>query len=188
MKQLAFESNLRDPWIDCVLASNSGPFGTVLASPPWSNAETSLAQLSAIPVVDIAADKSHLYLRLPPGRLEEGISLMAEWGFDYKTNLIRLQTAPYVEADSLEGDLGFQNILEMVLFGVRGRLRTLAPGRKQVNLFSAPQGPGTPDELYQIIEDCSPGLYLEIWGNQRRHRWRSWSPPLSGARDPEKVL
>ena len=59
-------------------------------------------------------------------------------------------------------------------------MRTLAPGRRQVNIIKSRKREHSrkPDELYQVIEDCSPGPYLElfargafspnwnVWGNQ----------------------
>ena len=65
---------------------------------------------------------------------------------------------------------------ELVLFGVHGSFRTLQPGRRQVNLFpSRKRGHSRkPDELYQIIEQCSPGPYLELFARFGRHGWEQW--------------
>jgi hypothetical protein len=82
----------------------------------------------------------------------------------------------------------FRNTTEIVLFGVRGaNARTLRPGRKQVNVFRVRKQEHSrkPDELYDIIEACSPGPYLELfarggrpgwssWGNQAAHYFPSW--------------
>jgi len=53
----------------------------------------------------------------------------------------------------------------MILFGVRGGMRTLAPGRRQVNLLSTRKREHSrkPDEIFDIIERCSPGPYLELF-------------------------
>jgi N6-adenosine-specific RNA methylase IME4 len=31
-----------------------------------------------------------------------------------------------------------------------------------------------PDELYPIIEVCSPGPYLELFARHKREGWRQW--------------
>ena len=66
----------------------------------------------------------------------------------------------------------FRNVTELVLFGVRGKnARTLAPGRRQVNLLATRKREHSrkPDELYGIIEACSPGPYLELFARATRH-------------------
>jgi len=70
----------------------------------------------------------------------------------------------------------FRNVTELVLFGVRGSMRTLKPGRTQVNLFSTRKREHSrkPDELYPIIEACSPGPYLELFARFRRAGWDQW--------------
>ena len=47
---------------------------------------------------------------------------------------------------------------ELVLFGVKGKLRTLKPGRTQVNIIVKRKREHSrkPDEIYDIIQRCSP--------------------------------
>ena len=53
----------------------------------------------------------------------------------------------------------FRNVTELVLFGVRGGLRTGPRGRTQVNYLATRRREHSrkPDELYPIVEGCSPG-------------------------------
>jgi hypothetical protein len=71
----------------------------------------------------------------------------------------------------------FRNVTELILFGVRGKnIRTLAPGRRQVNLLATRKQEHSrkPDEQYAIIEACSEGPYLELFARGRREGWTSW--------------
>lgn len=71
----------------------------------------------------------------------------------------------------------FRNVTEVVLFGVRGKnARTLAPGRRQVNILQTRKREHSrkPDELYPLIEACSPGPYLELFARGTREGWRTW--------------
>jgi N6-adenosine-specific RNA methylase IME4 len=71
----------------------------------------------------------------------------------------------------------------MVLFGVRGRnARTLAPGRRQVNLMASRKREHSrkPDELYDIIEACSSGPWIELFARGRRDRWEAWGTEADG--------
>jgi N6-adenosine-specific RNA methylase IME4 len=63
-----------------------------------------------------------------------------------------------------------------VLFGIRGKLRTLAPGRRQVNIIRTQKREHSrkPDELYNIIEECSPGPFLELFARGTRPDWHQW--------------
>ena len=65
---------------------------------------------------------------------------------------------------------------ELVLFGVHGSMRTLGPGRTQVNLLATRKREHSrkPDEIYDIVESCSPGPYLELFARFRREGWSQW--------------
>ena len=70
----------------------------------------------------------------------------------------------------------FRNTTEIVLFGVRGRLRTLAAGRTQVNIIKTRKREHSrkPEELYNIIAACSPGPFLELFARGQRANWDQW--------------
>ena len=65
----------------------------------------------------------------------------------------------------------------MILFGVRGKnARTLAAGRRQVNFIASRKREHSrkPDEQYKLIEECSWGPYLELFGRGTRDNWTVW--------------
>jgi N6-adenosine-specific RNA methylase IME4 len=71
----------------------------------------------------------------------------------------------------------FRNVTELVLFGTRGKNnRTLGPGRRQVNIIVSRKREHSrkPDELYDIIESCSPGPHLELFARHSRLGWKQW--------------
>jgi len=167
--------------------------GTILADPPWqfSNRTGKVApehrrlnrygtltldEIKAIPVQQSAAKQSHLYLWVPNALLREGMDVMDAWGFEYKTNLIWHKVRKDGGPDGRGVGFYFRNTTEMVLFGIRGRLRTLQPGRRQVNVIRSQKQEHSrkPDELYDIIEACSPGPWLELFARGSRPGWRQW--------------
>jgi len=101
---------------------------------------------------------------------------MSRWGFEYKTNIIWHKIRKDGGPDGRGVGFYFRNTTEMVIFGVRGKLRTLAPGRRQVNIIRARKREHSkkPDELYDIIEACSPGPYLELFARGKREGWTQW--------------
>jgi N6-adenosine-specific RNA methylase IME4 len=168
-------------------------YGTILADPPWQFANRTgktapehrrlsryttltLQTIKEIPVAVVAAEQSHLYLWVPNALLREGLEVMEAWGFQYKTNLIWHKIRKDGGPDGRGVGFYFRNTTEMVLFGVRGRLRTLAPGRTQVNIIKTRKREHSrkPDELYDIIEACSPGPFLELFARGQLARWDQW--------------
>jgi N6-adenosine-specific RNA methylase IME4 len=55
-------------------------------------------------------------------------------------------------------------------------MRTLQPGRTQVNSLSTRKREHSrkPDEIYNLIERCSPGPYLELFARFSRPGWDQW--------------
>ena len=133
-------------------------------------------QIMEIPVNDIAAEQSHLYLWVPNALLADGLKVMESWGFTYKTNLIWHKVRKDGEPDGRGVGFYFRNTTEMILFGVKGKLRTSQPGRSQVNIIRTRKREHSkkPDELYDIIEGCSPGPFLELFARAYRDGWSSW--------------
>ena len=178
-----------------------GPFGTILADPPWrftnrtgkvapehrrlSRYDTlTLDEICAIPVASVAAPKSHLYLWVPNALLAEGLRVMQAWGFAYKSNVVWHKIRKDGGSDGRGVGFYFRNVTELVLFGVRGSLRTLPPGRRQVNLLATRKREHSrkPDELYRIIEACSPEARLELFARYPQPGWQVW-----GSEAPQNV-
>jgi N6-adenosine-specific RNA methylase IME4 len=135
-----------------------------------------IQEIKEIPVWIVAAEQSHLYLWVPNALLKWGLEAMEAWGFEYKTNIIWHKVRKDGEPDGRGVGFYFRNTTEMVLFGVRGKLRTLKSGRTQVNMIKTRKREHSrkPDELYRIVEACSPGPYLELFARGQRSGWDQW--------------
>ncbi len=176
---------------------NGTKFATVLADPPWrfQNRTGKVApehkrlrryqtmgidEICGMPISQIVSDKSHLYLWCPNALLPWGLQVLEAWGFTYKGNIVWHKVRKDGEPDGRGVGFYFRNVTELVLFGVRGSMRTLSPGRRQVNLFKTRKEEHSkkPDELYSIIEDCSPGPFLELFVRGRRKGWTQWGDEL----------
>lgn len=179
---------------DDFLASVHGRFGAILADPPWQfqnrtgkmapehkrltrYGTLTLEDIKAIPVAAVAAEPAHLYLWVPNALLPEGLAVMQAWGFAYKTNLVWHKTRKDGGPDGRGVGFYFRNTTELILFGVRGRnARTLPPGRRQVNIIKSMKREHSrkPDELYELIESCSPGPFLELFARGTHPGWTAW--------------
>jgi len=102
---------------------------------------------------------------------------MRAWGFTYKSNIVWHKVRKDGGSDGRGVGFYFRNVTELILFGVRGKaVRTLPPGRTQVNLIATRKREHSrkPDELYNLIEGCSWGPYLELFARTRRDNWTIW--------------
>ena len=169
-------------------------FGTILVDPPWQftnktgkvapehrrlarYATMKLDEIMALPVVDLAAPTAHLYLWCPNAMLPDGLAVMKAWGFTYKSNIVWHKVRKDGGSDGRGVGFYFRNVTELILFGVRGKnARTLAPGRRQVNLLATRKREHSrkPDEQYEIIEACSAGPFLELFARGTRKGWATW--------------
>jgi N6-adenosine-specific RNA methylase IME4 len=184
----------------------SGNYSTILVDPPWrfQNRTGKMApehrrlrryrtmtveEIGALPVAQHARDKSHLYLWCPNALLEDGLSILKAWGFTYKTNLVWLKIRKDGGPDGRGVGFYFRNVTELLLFGVRGKLRTLAPGRRQVNMIARRKREHSrkPDEQYALIEQCSPGPYLELFARERAAGWTSWGDEVDSYATTRRV-
>jgi len=176
-----------------LLDKANGPYTTICADPPWRfmNRTGKVApehqrllryptmtheEILELPVNRLAAAQSHLYLWAPNALIAEGLEVMKQWGFTYKTNLVWYKTRIDGGPDGRGVGFYFRNVTELVLFGIRGGLRTLSPGRAQVNVIPKRKREHSrkPDEFYDVIEECSPGPYLELFARHPRPGWSQW--------------
>jgi N6-adenosine-specific RNA methylase IME4 len=186
-KQENIKSNVA---LDFVNAVPTKGYGTILADPPWRFSNRtgkvapehkrlnrydtlSLEEIMEIPVSLVAGEKSHLYLWVPNALLQEGLEVMKAWGFQYKSNIVWHKIRKDGGPDGRGVGFYFRNTTELILFGIRGKIRTLQPGRSQVNIIKTRKQEHSrkPDELYDIIEKCSKGPFLEIFARGKRINW-----------------
>lgn len=169
-------------------------FQTVLADPPWRFVNRSgkiapehkrLARYETmttddicdLPVRDITVEPAHLYLWVPNALLPDGMRVMEAWGFEYKSNIVWHKIRKDGGSDGRGVGFYFRNVTELILFGVRGKnARTLPPARSQVNVIQSRKREHSrkPDEQYELIEQCSPGPYLELFARGTRPGWTYW--------------
>jgi N6-adenosine-specific RNA methylase IME4 len=171
----------------------TGTFSTILIDPPWRflnrtgkvapehrrlhRYETmSFDEIGSLPVAKHANDKAHLYMWCPNALLPEGLAIMKEWGFKYKTNVVWYKIRKDGGPDGRGVGFYFRNVTELLLFGIRGSMRTLAPGRRQVNIIRTRKEEHSrkPQESYRLIEQCSPGPFLELFARERVEGWCQW--------------
>lgn len=176
----------------------AGGFSSVLADPPWrfSNrtgkvapehrrldrySTMSIDMIKALQVAGICARNAHLYLWVPNALLPDGLAVMDAWGFRYISNIIWAKRRKDGGPDGRGVGFYFRNVTEILLFGVRGSMRTLPHARSQVNMIETRKREHSrkPDEQYELISKCSPGPYLEMFARHPRDGWIAWGDESS---------
>lgn len=147
-----------------------GLFSTFVVDPPWQYGNTStrgaaenhygtmtIEELCDLDVVrDKAAKNAHLYMWATSSHLPEAFSVMHAWGFEYKTYLV------WVKPQMGMGNY-FRVSTEIILFGVKGDMRTRDRGLK--NWFEIPRGKHSqkPSAFYDLVMKASPGPFMELF-------------------------
>ncbi len=164
-----------------------GTFRTIVADPPYrfrdqqdgygdglaEDKYQSMAtdEIAALPVSDLAAPDSHLYLWTPATKVPDALRICDVWGFRY----VALLT--WVKPGSLGLGTWWRYGTEHIVFAVRGRLKTQPNLR---NWFEAKRTAHSrkPDEAYELIERASPGPYIDLFARRRRKGWTCWGNEL----------
>jgi N6-adenosine-specific RNA methylase IME4 len=169
-------------------------FGTIYADPPWRFTNRtgkmapehkrlrryptlSLEEIAELPVARVAKPQAHLYLWVPNALVTEGLEVMRRWGFTYKTHIVWYKVRKDGGPDRRGVGFYFRNVTEMCLFGTRGtNIRTRTRGRTQPNIVISQKTfhSRKPAEMYEIIEDCSYGPYIELFSRTQREGWTMW--------------
>ena len=147
-------------------------YSTIYADPPWryNNSASrgaacnhyntmTVAEICNEPVSRLAADDAHLHLWTTNGFLREAFDVIDAWGFQYKSCLVWVKP-----------QLGMGNYWrvshEYLLLGIRGsmpfrdsRCRSWLLERRSVHSRK-------PWQVRQLIEQVSPGPYLELYGRE----------------------
>lgn len=181
-----------------VFADLTPPYSTIVADPPWDYGSTftpkppgdewekgaecpysvmSEQEITDLPVCSIAAKNAHLYLWVTNAFMEQGHRIARAWGFAPKTILtwgkVR-QDDP--DVPSMKVGHWFRSATEHVIFATRGvvpRASTTAHPTlmlwPRIGAHSA-----KPDAFGDIVEQVSPGPYVELFCRRPRLGWDSW--------------
>lgn len=160
-------------------------YGTIYADPPWpyGNQSTRAAtsnhydtlgvdEIAALPIADLAADSAHLHLWTTNAFLFDGLRIIEEWSFEYKSCFVWVKP-----------QMGIGNYWrvshEFMLLGVRGGLRFADKSQRSWLELKRERHSKKPEEIRQIIELVSLGPCLELFGRHAIDGWDVWGNQIS---------
>lgn len=200
---------------DGVAAPPRAAYKTIYADPPWKEAGggqirrganrhyplMKTRDICALPVRDWTAVDSHAYIWVTNNFLEDGLGVMAAWGYRYVTMISWFKSKDRHDdiegecfCDAADADLQmgigqyFRGCTEHCLFGVRGVLpyRMLPSGKRAQGMtgFHAPriEHSAKPEKMRQMVERVSPGPYLELFARGPAPGWDVWGNESTGER------
>lgn len=184
----------------------SGKYRTIVADPPWDHSDgtgfsygrkdhrrkvspgdprttrppyeaMTIGEIAALPIPDLAAKDSHLYLWTTQRFLRDSFDVVEAWGFSVSATITWCK-APM-------GFMGgaFRSSTEFCHFARRGSLAHLsqAPSRwftwPRVGFTQADpvaKHSRKPDAFIDLVEQVSPGPYVELFARRARFGWDYW--------------
>jgi N6-adenosine-specific RNA methylase IME4 len=131
--------------------------------------------IAVLPVKGISADNAHLYLWVTNNFLPDGLFVMKEWGFEYKTMITWMK-------DRFGLGQYFRGITEQCLFGVKGMLPYKMENGKRCQGrtgFNAPRTkhsskPENMRDMIELVSDRKGYNKIELFARSESPGWDVW--------------
>lgn len=151
--------------------------GSPIARKPIDYSTMTVAEIAALPVLTLADPKGcHLYLWTTNRYLSEAFGVLAGWGFRYSQTLVWAKTPMGLGPGGT-----FAQNAEFCLFARRGSLKHLRRHDsvwfnwpRQANVSTPGRHSAKPEAFIDLIEQVSPGPYVELFARRHRLGWDVW--------------
>jgi N6-adenosine-specific RNA methylase IME4 len=167
-----------------VLEASGKRYSVIYADPPWkydfsfSDSRAieehyptmELEDIIALPVKELTADHSLIFLWCPPAFIKKAIAVLEAWGFEYRTNMVWVKP-------SIGAGQWVRQRHELLLIGRRGNIPTPEGSDRPDSVIEAPRQEHSkkPEIVYSIIEKMYPTLRkVELFARNKRDGWESW--------------
>lgn len=164
------------------------PYSTIVADPPWPYKDAplgdfnggrlsrflpysvmELSDIERLPVGDLAADDAHLYVWTTNRFLRATYAIVEAWGFR------PVQVVTWCKPPLGMGPGStFASTTEFILTGRRGDLKALKRIESSWFVWSRGAHSVKPGAFADLVEQVSPGPYVELFARQPRLGWDSW--------------
>ena len=170
----------------------AGEYRTIVADPPWEYGKSrgfkwrkgrpsgergpmlaystmSVGEIADMPVSEIAAADAHLYVWTTQRYIWEMREIIRSWGFEPSTILT---WAKPPTGFALGGAFGKAS--EFCVFAKRGHLEALSRTNRDWWEWSRGEHSAKPEAFMDIVEQVSPGPYVELFSRRARLGWDVW--------------
>ena len=156
----------------------------VMGGPPWGGGRSrplpygtmSVEEIAALPVREMAAPEAHLYVWTINRYIEDTYEIVRQWGFRPSTLLT--WTKP-ITGGGLGGT--YRLSTEWILFARRGTLSAARQiGQSHFDWPRQRAHSMKPDAFLDLVEQVSPGPYVELFARRARFGWDYWGDESLG--------
>lgn len=185
----------------------AGKFAVIYADPPWAWGKAPLVdrgaaravekeyptmqpdEIERLPVANLAAENCALFLWATGPKLKVALSVMAAWGFDYKT-IGFVWAKKNRKSEGLFMGMGFYTRAnaELCLIGTRGSPKRLDAGILQTIIAPVGEHSAKPDEVRDRITRLFDGPRIELFARRHAEGWQSWGLEVNQRLDAEPEL
>ena len=132
----------------------------------------SLEELCKYPIEKICEKKAALFLWCTTPLLPDGLTLMRNWGFQYKTTI-------YWRKIMSQG-LGnyFRGQVEVLLVGTKGGLTPFYCQKANFIQTKVGKHSQKPEGIYELLELLDLNPKIELFARDRRQGWDAWGNEL----------
>jgi N6-adenosine-specific RNA methylase IME4 len=181
-----------------------GGFKVIYADPPWKYATRGkqsvgasrlpdrhyvtmkLAEICKLPIGDLAARSSWLFMWTTWPHLVQALQVMKAWGFEYSSNgftwvkLRRTHAGELMTRRSVHMTTGYttRKNTEPCLLGRRGQPRRLRADIQEAIFAPVREHSRKPDEAAERIVRYAPGPRLELFAREVRPGFVGWGDEL----------
>jgi N6-adenosine-specific RNA methylase IME4 len=173
----------------------TGKYRTIVADPPWEYNEgfalgpghgnlevrplpykaMSLSAIHELPVFDLAAKNSRLFMWTTNRYLRSAFSVLEAWGFIYRQTLVWHKLDANLPASIAP------NSAEFLMVATKGRPERTGTMPSSVVATTRKGGHSAKPEVWlDYIEQCSPGPYVELFARRARFGWDYWGDQSLG--------
>lgn len=159
-------------------------FNTILLDPPWNIHQKghlgasehydlmSMDEIKDLPIDELLSDNAHVWLWVTNAVIPFLPDLMEAWGLTYRSIFTwckpRLGLGTYL-----------RNCTEQLIFATKGKAPIQFKGQMNWGFMPLQDHSHKPEEVYEIIERCSSGPYLEMFARQCHPGWYVWGNEIA---------
>lgn len=162
------------PWhydqpLRACIGRTAGRWTGPIVNKPLPYASMSLVEIAALPVAELADDDSRLFCWATNQHLPAAFPILEAWGFTYRQTLVW-----HKRSGNLGGTVA-PSSCEFLLVATRGTPERLARlGSSLITTSKAARHSQKPDAFLDIVEQVSPGPYVELFARRARFGWDYW--------------
>jgi N6-adenosine-specific RNA methylase IME4 len=148
----------------------ASPAAIVVVPLPYPS--MTIADIRAIPIPTLADRDARLFLWTTNRYLPEAVALISAWGFVYRQLLVWDKTPNF---NPIGGSVA-PNAGEFLIVAVRGAPSRLGKWPTSIIRARKPRAVHSmkPEVFLDLVEQVSPGPYLELFARRNRFGWDTW--------------